>query len=621
MKENSSHIIEEIQSRVFLLIIFLFIGMGISMTFAEYISYKNDSALLYRENYREQKKITKNVVENALRSIRIAQEVDAHHSVEREKKTVLEELGKIRFGYNNEGYIFVVSYDGTTLLNTVNKSFEGKNLWNFTDPRGVKVIQEERKVAEDPEGGFISYSWKKPSTGKITPKISFVMGVPGWKWMVGAGVYIDDLGKITNKLKQQTLRHFMIFMEIYFFIAILAFVGVLVSFKKIMNYVEDDLYSFVRFFEDALYRNKQIKPYKIRYIEFRTIAGRINRVIQAKKHADVRAASSEIKYKDLFSHVKDVIIITDKNRTILDVNQPALRNQFGYELNEVVGKNMLFLFKDRHEYEKTSKMFFSEEFENGDIPTVTYKKKDGTLFIAEVLAFTFNDLELSVTKNVSMNRDVTQRIKNQQMLAKSLEEKKVLLREVHHRVKNNMSVIIAFLSLQAMNIEDKKMKELLETAENRIRTMALVHEFLYQDEHLKEVNVRNYVGTLISDLINIFGAQVKWSTEIIDINLEIDVLVPLGLLINEIVTNALKHAFNGISIKHPEITIKLSRDIPGKLLLSISDNGIGLPDKNYYVNKHSIGLVLIETLVQQINGEFEVFSENGTEYRISFIVS
>ena len=146
-----------------------------------------------------------------------------------------------------------------------------------------------------------------------------------------------------------------------------------------------------------------------------------------------------------------------------------------------------------------------------------------------------------------------------------------------------------------MSIEDEKTKELLETAENRIRTMALVHELLYQDEHLKDVSLRDYVETLTADLVQLFGSSVKVSSEIVDISLEMDILIPFGLLVNEIVTNALKYAFRDGHTGSPEIRIRMSVDEMGVLHFNIRDNGTGLPAEEQYVNKHSIGLTLIDT--------------------------
>ena len=614
-------IVEKIRGKIFLFVLLLFSAMACSIALAEYFDFRNASRLMIDESYTEQKRLVKGVVETTLRTIKIVRKSGLHVSVKRQKEIVLEALGKIRFGCNNEGYIFVVSYDGTTLLNNVHKSFEGKNLWNYTDPQGVKVIQEERKAAENPEGAFISYSWKKPSTGIITPKISFIMGDPQWKWIIGAGVYRDDVENLILELKHRIIQRFIWFIEIYFFIALLAFLVTFFSFRKVLKHIEDDISFFIPSFEGALRRNEMIEAYRIRYKEFRIIAEQINTVIEAKRYSDRKAAVNETKYRDLFIHTKDVIIITDEDFVILDANQPSLRNQFGYELNEITGRNISFLFKDKDEYARAERFFLSKESEKGDVFTVAYRKKSGDLFTAEVLAFSFEDSELSATKRVSLNRDVTRSIKNEQMLEKSLEEKKVLLREVHHRVKNNMAIIIAFLSLQSMSIEDEKTKELLETAENRIRTMALVHEFLYQDEHLKDVSLRDYVETLTAGLVQVFGSTVKVSSEIVDISLEMDILIPFGLLVNEIVTNALKYAFRDGHTGSPEIIIRMSVDEMGVLHFNIRDNGTGLPAEEQYVNKHSIGLTLIDTLIQQINGELNVLVEEGTEYRGSFPVT
>lgn len=110
------------------------------------------------------------------------------------KTEILERIGKIRFG--KDGYIFVMDYSGTVLMNDVQRDLIDKNLWELTDPRGVKVIQEERKAVQNPEGGFVNYVWNKPSESKPAPKISFLKGVEDWEWMIGAGLYVDEIENV-----------------------------------------------------------------------------------------------------------------------------------------------------------------------------------------------------------------------------------------------------------------------------------------------------------------------------------------------------------------------------------------------------------------------------------------
>ena len=126
---------------------------------------------------------------------------DVEQDIQRE---VLERIGKIRFG--KEGYVFVVSYDGVTLMKGAQSELIGKNNWDLTDPNGVKVIQEERRAAEKTEGDFIHYHWEKPSTKEISPKISFVQGFPQWRWMVGAGVYVDDIEPVIAAMETTAKR-------------------------------------------------------------------------------------------------------------------------------------------------------------------------------------------------------------------------------------------------------------------------------------------------------------------------------------------------------------------------------------------------------------------------------
>jgi two-component sensor histidine kinase len=202
----------------------------------------------------------------------------------------------------------------------------------------------------------------------------------------------------------------------------------------------------------------------------------------------------------------------------------------------------------------------------------------------------------------------------------SLQEKEMLLREVHHRVKNNMQVIYSMLSLQAKLVKDKSYKGMLIDSQHRIRTMTLIHEKLYQSADLAHVNFNDYVNDLARDLFRSYGVDtdnIMMTTDIKGTLLGIDTAIPCGLIINELLSNSLKHAFP--EDRKGKITISFNKINNDEFELIVSDDGIGMPQDIDFRNTESLGLRLVTILAEnQLRGKIEFNRTNGTEFRIRF---
>ncbi len=598
---------------LFIILSFVLIDIG-----AEYRSYLNKSAVLRSHIYSKQQLMVKTQVQKAAEIINLGMELAGDYSEEFNKELILKHLGKIRFGNKNEGYIFIVTYNGITILNDTQKDLVGKNLWDLTDPNGIKVIQEERKAAEITGGDFIEYSWEKPSTGKVSPKISYIIGIPDLEWMIGAGLYKDDIEEQLNSLKEELLDKIIFYILILFSASALILLLFFLLQRKLLQVIKNDISLFTQYFTNNTTPDKGIEKKRVHFSEFEQIAASINNMVQLQNKTEKEAVHHKKQFENLFSNIQDVVIITDRQRTIIDANQPALFNQLGYELNEIIGRNALILFNNYDDFFMTGKEFFDMEDENlnSRIFSSVYKKKNGELFPVEILAFHFEDSITGETLVASINRNITERVEIQNNLKSSLLEKELLLREVHHRVKNNMSIIIAFISLQAANTEDEFIKSTLDSTENRIRAMALVHELLYKDSNIITINMEEYLQILISDLLLNSGKRIEFSSSISDIELDLDTLIPLGLLVNEIVSNSIKHAYTE-SIAKPELSVSL-RAAKNRTMLRIKDNGVGINSMYNYDKAETIGMVFIKTLTEQINGHMEISYKDGTEYTIIF---
>lgn len=226
------------------------------------------------------------------------------------------------------------------------------------------------------------------------------------------------------------------------------------------------------------------------------------------------------------------------------------------------------------------------------------------------------------TINETLTREIKERVQAEKVAKKSLEEKGVLLQEIHHRVKNNMQIIQSLLNLQSQKIKDPQLAGLFNDSRNRIRSMALIHDKLYQAENLASIDFSEYTQLLVSELVKSFhfkGCPLYTDLDIEPgIHLSVNMAVPMGLVINEIVTNSLKHAFNSASIQEAKITVQM-RHSESELILKISDNGPGISGTKPTQPSESIGLTLIDMLVlQQLKGSYTIDSDRGTRYNIHF---
>jgi two-component sensor histidine kinase len=215
-------------------------------------------------------------------------------------------------------------------------------------------------------------------------------------------------------------------------------------------------------------------------------------------------------------------------------------------------------------------------------------------------------------------REVAARMCVEEQIRASLAEKEVLLKEVHHRVKNNLQVVSSLLSLQSDHVQDLQALESFRDSQNRIRSMALIHEKLYQSPDLARIDFAEYVRNLATFLFHAYGAdsqvtRLKIQTD--DVYLGVDDAVPCGLILNELVSNALKHAFPGG--RSGEISIGLGESDSGRMILEVSDDGVGFPPDQDPHSSESLGLQLVTTLVSQLDGTFEFDRRTGTKYRIA----
>lgn len=218
-----------------------------------------------------------------------------------------------------------------------------------------------------------------------------------------------------------------------------------------------------------------------------------------------------------------------------------------------------------------------------------------------------------------VTQDITELKKTEEKLRQLLEDKDMLIKEIHHRVKNNLMIISSLLNLQSSNLKDQESKDLFQVSQNRTKTMALIHERLYQSDDLKRIGFKEYITTLSKDLYKNYvndPNRVGLQLVVEDVDFDVDQAIPLGLILNEIITNSMKYGFPG-DLKG-KVFIDLSKK--GKTYtLRVGDDGVGLPEDLDIEKTDSLGMQLITNLISQIDGEFELKRENGTEFIIKFM--
>jgi two-component system, sensor histidine kinase PdtaS len=219
---------------------------------------------------------------------------------------------------------------------------------------------------------------------------------------------------------------------------------------------------------------------------------------------------------------------------------------------------------------------------------------------------------------VMVARDITERKEFENALKSSLKEKEVLIREIHHRVKNNMQIISSLLNLQKQYVNDEEAVDVLLESQNRVKSMAMIHEKLYKTVNFSEINFEDYINSLVDDLFSSYGAdphRIKKKMIFDEIMLGLETAIPCGLIISELVTNTLKYAFPN----HMEGEFRIEMyEIDGVFHLIISDNGVGMPPNIDFDKTETLGLRLVNTLINQLEGTVELKSNNGTEFKIIF---
>lgn len=343
--------------------------------------------------------------------------------------------------------------------------------------------------------------------------------------------------------------------------------------------------------------------------------------ITARKHMEKQLADERNLLRTIIDTVPDRIYAKDQDTRFI-LNNLAHLHALGVRTQaEALGRTD-FDFRPQQLAERYAKqdrgvLELGQPLVHVEEQTLLPTGEPGWLLCSKV---PLRDSEGNVIGVVGITRDITEQKRAQAALEASLREKEVLLKEIHHRVKNNMQVISSMLRLQSNYIDDPKILELFNETQNRVRSMALIHEQLYRSQDLAHIDFAAYVRTLAGQLARSYesSAHVTLQVEVEGITLGVDAGIPCGLIINELVSNAYKHAFSGR--RSGTIWVKMQQQ-DDHVQLSVRDDGVGFPKEVDFRNTESLGLQLVTTLTDQLEGTIRLVSEGeGTEFIITFSV-
>ncbi len=366
------------------------------------------------------------------------------------------------------------------------------------------------------------------------------------------------------------------------------------------------------------------------YVPHRDTNGKIKGVIatvrdvtECKNTEDLLNKSKEFA-EIIINSMKDAIYVIDViDFKIIEVNSVFLEI-YGMKKEEVIGRTCYEITHKRAEpcTSPEEKCPLSETLTTGKHSTAEHihYTKHGQMRYNEVSTSPIKDKNGKIVNVIHVTRDITERKLAEEQIARSLKDKETLLKEIHHRVKNNMQIVSSLLDHQIQYIEDKKIISMFKESQNRILSMSLVHEKLYQSRDLARINFFDYINDLVANLFQSYMAissKITPSIDIENIQLDIDFAIPCGLIINELVTNSLKYAFSEEA--KGEIRIVFRRTCGDMYELIVSDNGIGISADIDFRKTGSMGLHLVTILSEhQLHGEINLIRKKGTEFQIKF---
>ncbi len=330
----------------------------------------------------------------------------------------------------------------------------------------------------------------------------------------------------------------------------------------------------------------------------------------------------ESNIRAMVNAIPDLLIKLNKKGVVTDyeVNskeQLRILKSFYKDVDHLIGKSVSDIYKHLPQFYEKIMSLIHKAIKNNKVYTQHFDYK----YRGKKLYFEARYSKVNEDEVIVVIRNQTEEIENELKLRESVKEKEVLLKEVHHRVKNNLQIINSILNLQSSYISDKKILDIITESQNRIRSMSYIHESLYQTENFSSINFKGYIDNLITNLVYSYqvGSDLNIDKNIDDIDLSLDYAIPCGLILNELITNALKYAYDNHQNKG-KVIINIKEKSKNIIEMNVQDFGKGLPKDFDIETTETLGLSLVHTLVDQIDGKLFIKNDGGTNILIIFEV-
>jgi hypothetical protein len=372
-----------------------------------------------------------------------------------------------------------------------------------------------------------------------------------------------------------------------------------------------------------------------RWIETRLVpefnsAGAVTSILEVsgditqRMHMEQELRDSQRFAQSLAEAAPYILYVYDLDQRHATYVNPQVKTILGYDVEQVqqVAGSALTQFIHPQDLERgAAHLQQLTQSQDGDVYEIEFRvrRADGNWCWLQSRNVVFRRTpEGAIAQILGTAQDITERKQTEQQLRLSLAEKEVLLREVYHRVKNNLNVIYSLLNMQLQTIQDRQVRSVLEDSQKRIQSMALIHEQLYQSESLAEIDFTEYVQRLVNNVAasSIGASRIQIHLDIAPVQLDLQVAIPLGLIINELVVNAFKHAFP--QQQSGSIWVELCDRAENQLTLIVRDDGVGMPQDLDWKTQSSLGIRLVNILAQQLRAEVLTAVETGTQFQLNF---
>ena len=341
------------------------------------------------------------------------------------------------------------------------------------------------------------------------------------------------------------------------------------------------------------------------------------RDITERKQVEKALRESEKKYRNLVESIDEGIGMVDEKEDFTFVNQ-AVSHILGYTKEELIGKNIRE-WTTPEEFQRILEQTSHRKAGSSDIYEMQAIRKDGAIRDLVVTTSPITDENGKYGGAYGIFRDITERKKTEKTLRESEERNRTLVKESHHRIKNNLQIISSLLELQANHTEDETVLAVLQDSCHRVRSMSLIHERLYQSADLTQIDLADYLRTLTTDLVHSYHMEagaIALEFQLEGTTLGIDATVSCGLIVNELVTNSLQHAFAADQKGTIGLGLHTNRD--NQITLMVWDDGRGIPPEMDFNQAETLGLKLVMSLVRQLKGQIEISGEGGSRFEIVF---